>query len=180
MRRAPLHHLLLLLAASLAILAAGPHPERAIANEFAIAGLAASAPGSTAPSGRVVYALPVPGKIVDPYRPPTHRYGPGNNGVDLTTTPGAPVGAAAAGVVQFAGQVGGRLFVVIMHADGVRTTLGFLASVSVRVGQQMRAGQIVGTSGTTIHFGARRGDVYIDPLSLLDVGPPSVWLVPAA
>lgn len=175
MRRTPVHQLILLLAASLAVVAVGPRSDRAAAAAVS----SATRPPSDRPAGGVAYALPVGGKIVDPYRPPTRRYGPGNNGVDLATTPGAPVGAAADGVVQFAGQVGGRLFVVIVHADGVRTTLGFLASVTVRVGQTMRAGQIVGTSGTSIHFGARRGDVYIDPLSLLDVGPPAVWLIPA-
>ena len=127
---------------------------------------------------RVVYGLPVGGAVVDPYRPPSNPYGPGNRGVDLATTPGSPVGAPADGEVVFAGQVGGDLFVVILHADGVRTTLGYLATILVRTGQFVHAGQWVGTAGTSVHFGARVGTSYIDPYSLLAPQVPKVWLIP--
>ena len=127
----------------------------------------------------VRYALPVAGPIIDPYRAPSNPYGPGNRGIDLATAPGAPVGAPADGDVVFAGSVGRDLFVVILHADGVRTTLGFLATVLVRAGQHVHAGQWVGTSGLSVHFGARLGAVYIDPLSLLAPQVPKVWLIPS-
>ena len=127
----------------------------------------------------VPYGLPVAGPIIDPYRPPSNPYGPGNRGVDLATTPGAPVGAPAEGDVVFAGPVGRALFVVIRHADGVRTTLGFLATILVRAGQHVHAGQWVGTSGVSVHFGARLGAVYIDPMSLLAPQVPKVWLIPS-
>ncbi len=128
---------------------------------------------------KVVYAFPVDGAIIDPYRPPSKPYGPGNRGVVLATTPGAPVGAPADGVVVFAGQVGGDLFVVILHADGVRTTLGYLATVLVAVGQRVHAGQWVGRAKSSVHFGARAGPDYIDPLSLLEPQIPKVWLIPS-
>ena len=133
---------------------------------------------STSPR-KVVYAFPVAGAIIDPYRPPSKPYGPGNRGVVLATTPGAPVGAPADGVVVFAGQVGGDLFVVILHADGVRTTLGYLATVLVAVGQRVHAGQWVGRAKSSVHFGARAGPDYIDPLSLLEPQIPKVWLIPS-
>lgn len=117
------------------------------------------------------------GVIVDPYRPPSNPYGPGNRGIDLSTTPGSPVGAPADGEVVFAGQVGGDLFVVILHADGVRTTLGYLATVLVAAGQQVHAGQWVGTAKSSVHFGARVGPTYIDPMSLLAPQVPKVWLI---
>ncbi len=123
------------------------------------------------------YRLPVVGEIVDGWRPPENPYGAGNRGVDIRTQPGDVVVAANAGEVTFAGQVGGILWVVVRHSDGVRTTVGPLASILVAVGQQVGSGQAVGTaSGPAIHFGARQGSGYIDPLSLLPRG--SVRLIP--
>lgn len=120
--------------------------------------------------GAIVYQAPVPGPIVDPYRPPSTPYGPGNRGVDYATVPGATVAAPADGVVTFAGAVAGGLHVVVLHADGVRTSLSFLAGVLVARGQQVVRGQTVGRSGPLLHFGARRGEAYLDPTTLLAAG----------
>jgi len=127
-----------------------------------------SVPATTAP--RVQYQPPVVGTVVDPYRPPAGPYGPGNRGIDLASPAGSPVVAPADGVVTFAGQVGGQLFVVVRHGDGVRTTMGNLASIAVEAGQSVVAGQHVGTTDGRIHFGARVGTVYIDPNLLLARG----------
>ena len=122
------------------------------------------------PVGLVTYRPPVPGPIVDPYRPPTSPFGPGNRGIDFATSPGEPVGAPADGEVTFAGPVAGGLHVVLLHADGIRTSLSFLAVVLVRRGQMVAAGQPVGRAATTVHLGARRGQAYLDPTSLF-AGP---------
>ena len=45
-------------------------------------------------------------------------------------------------------------------------------------GQKVRQGQTVGTAGDALHFGARVGDVYIDPTSLFGGRTPEVHLVP--
>jgi triacylglycerol esterase/lipase EstA (alpha/beta hydrolase family) len=131
---------------------------------------AAAAPGPTAAS--VAYRPPVDAPITDGFRPPATPFGPGNRGVDYATTPGQPVVAAAPGTVTFAGPVGGSLHVVVLHADGIRTSYSFLASVAVHRGDQVGQGQPVGTAGPELHFGARNGDVYLDPLALLDGGGP--------
>lgn len=124
----------------------------------------------------VRYRAPVVAPIIDGYRPPLNPYGAGNRGIDFGTRFGSPVAAAADGVVTFAGQVGGSLFVVVQHADGVRTTLGYLQSILVTHGTIVRAGQRVGVSGGSLHFGARFGDLYIDPTLLLPTEQPGVWL----
>lgn len=130
--------------------------------------LVLAAPVAADPSpGTVAYRPPVPGPVIDPYRPPTTPYGPGNRGIDYATRPGETVGAAADGEVTFAGAVGGALHVVVLHADGIRTSLSFLAAVLVRRGQSVTAGQAVGLAGASLHFGARRGEAYLDPASLL-------------
>ena len=127
----------------------------------------------------VTYQPPVDGPVLDGFRPPPTPYGPGNRGVDYATEPGAPVRAAAGGVVAFAGRVGVGRHVVVLHPDGVRTSYSFLASVDVVRGQRVGAGQPVGTSGASLHFGARAGQAYLDPLVLLaGAAPAEVRLVP--
>jgi murein DD-endopeptidase MepM/ murein hydrolase activator NlpD len=133
--------------------------------------LGAAIPVGTTPARPVRYQPPVGGPITDPWRAPTSPYGPGNRGVDYNTPVGTPVLAAAAGTVTFAGPVAGTLYVVIAHADGIRTTLGGLSGISVRVGQTVSAGEVVGQAGGSLHFGARRGTEYLDPTTLFRRGP---------
>jgi murein DD-endopeptidase MepM/ murein hydrolase activator NlpD len=78
--------------------------------------------------------------------------------------------------VAFAGWVGGSLFVSIDHVDGVRTTYSWLSEVLVRKGQSVARGEPVARSGhghqevpePHLHFGARMGSSYIDPMLLLE------------
>ncbi len=123
---------------------------------------------------RVIYQPPVAGPIVDDWRPPDNPYGAGNRGVDFFAVPGQPVFAAADGVVTFAGQVGGSLFVVMAHADGLRTTIGFVGSITVRVGAVLNRGAKVAVAKGPVHFGVRSGNVYLDPRTLF---ARRVWLV---
>jgi murein DD-endopeptidase MepM/ murein hydrolase activator NlpD len=88
------------------------------------------------------------------------------------------VRASAAGVVTFAGAIGRQRFVTVLHADGLRTSYAFLATVEVRAGQVVAQGDVVGTSGVSVHFGVRRGTVYLDPELLLDGWRPVARLVP--
>ncbi len=131
-----------------------------------------------APPESVTYRPPVDAPIVDAFRPPAQKWNAGNRGVEYATTSDEPVAAAAGGVVAFAGQVGGQLHVVVLHADGVRTTYAFLRSIDVHRGDTVAQGQRVGTAGDTFHFGARIGEVYVDPMLLFGDGPPEVHLVP--
>lgn len=136
----------------------------------------APARASTVPGVR--YVPPVDAPVSDTFRPPPAPWLAGNRGIDYATAAGTEVHAAADGVVTFAGQVGGTLHVVVLHADGVRTSYSFLASIRVHAGDRVVQGQVVGTSGTDLHFGARIGDRYIDPAQLFATGPADVYLVP--
>jgi len=125
----------------------------------------------------VTYSAPVDGPITDPFRPPATPYGAGNRGVDYATRRGEPVHAAAAGDVVFAGAVGNSLHVVVLHADGIRTSYSFLRTVAVARGNRVSAGTPIGTAGESLHFGARAGEAYVDPEVLL-AGDVYVHLIP--
>lgn len=167
------------LAAAAAVAAAAGATVAPAAASTATAAAAAGRVDDATPVG-VQYRPPVVAPVVDWFRPPATPYGPGNVGIDYATAPGTAVGAAAAGQVVFAGPVGSGLHVVVLHADGIRTSASFLASVAVRRGQRVTAGQTLGTTGASLHFGARAGDAYLDPLVLLGGGaaPLVVRLVP--
>lgn len=117
----------------------------------------------------VVLDRPVPGAVLAGFDAPT-RYGPGHRGVDLAAAPGSPVRAAAAGRVTFAGRVVGSTWVTVDHGD-VRTTVGPLGSMAVQRGAWVGRGAVLGTSGhahgrAALHWSARTGDTYVDPLTV--------------
>lgn len=122
------------------------------------------------------YVWPVRGPVIYPFDAPDTPYGAGHRGIDIAAPLATPVLASGPGRVAFAGPVAGGLFVSVDHPDGVRTTYSWLSAVSVRMGDTVRAGQPIGSTGTGhhgrvpthLHFGARIGDVYIDPLLLLE------------
>jgi hypothetical protein len=124
------------------------------------------------------YQPPVQAPVVDPFRPPASRFGPGNRGLEYGTAPGTEVRAAADGVVTFAGLVAGTRHVTVLHPDGLRTTYSFLDRVDVVVGQRVEQGEVVGTTSGHLHLGVRAGDSYLDPASLFGDRPPHVELVP--
>ncbi len=128
----------------------------------------------------VTYRPPVDAPVVDPFRAPTSPYGSGNRGIDYATVPGTVVRAVAAGTVTFAGVVAGTRYVTLLHADGLRSSYGGLASISVVEGQGVDAGAEVGRAGSTLHLGIRRGDEYLDPEALFAAAAPEVRLIPVA
>jgi murein DD-endopeptidase MepM/ murein hydrolase activator NlpD len=124
------------------------------------------------------YAWPVRGPVLRAYDPPETPFGSGHRGIDIGAPMGSPIVAAHDGVVAFAGPVAGNLFVSIDHPDGVRTTYSWLSRVDVGRGDPVRRGDPIGRSGAGhpgagephLHFGARIGTVYIDPMLLLERG----------
>lgn len=118
------------------------------------------------------------------WEPPSTPYGPGHRGVDLAAAAGTPVRAVAAGRVSFAGAVAGRGVVSLELAGTgdppLRTTYAPI-DAAVKEGDEVAAGEVLGTvqpAGShctgCLHWGLLRGDVYLNPLSLL---PP--WLLDA-
>ncbi|MCK6210681.1 M23 family metallopeptidase [Georgenia sp. EYE_87] len=118
-----------------------------------------------------------PTDVLRPFDEPSAPWAPGHRGVDLESEVGSAVGAAADGVVVFAGTVVDRPVVSIEHPDGIRTTYEPVRPL-VRAGQQVAAGETIGhldglhclvlPPGACLHLGARTGpETYVDPLRLL-------------
>ena len=137
------------------------------------------------PAARWTAPLGGPLAVGRPFEAPPHPYGPGHRGADLLGTVGSPVLAAGDGVVAFAGMVAGRPVLSIDHPGGLRTTYEPV-DPSVGAGQAVARGSPVGTLlgghagcvvGACLHWGARREEVYLDPLRLLR--PPRIRLLPS-
>lgn len=130
---------------------------------------AAAVPAAMALDG----VAPVPGPVERGFDPPDQPWLSGHRGADLRAEPGDAVRAAAAGRVTYAGTLAGRGVVVVEHGD-LRTTY-LPVDASVPVGSVVAAGQVIGTltaghgcpGGSCLHWGLKRGDVYLDPLSLI-------------
>ena len=97
-------------------------------------------------------------------------------GYDLASTARAPVTAAAAGRVAYAGKLGiyGKC-VLIDHGLGLTTLYGHLSSLDVKAEERVTRGQQLGRSGATglaggdhLHFSVLVGDVYVDPIEWWD------------
>ncbi|MFI5609233.1 M23 family metallopeptidase [Amycolatopsis sp. NPDC051903] len=132
-----------------------------------------------AQQGRLAWPLTPRPKVTRYFEPPATEYGPGHRGVDLEAAVGQQVLAADVGVVVFAGDVAGHGVVAVDHDGGLRTTYLPLTP-SVAAGDQVYRGQPLGTvtaghpgcpSAACLHWGARRGEEYVDPLAL--TGTPS-------
>ncbi|GAB2459593.1 M23 family metallopeptidase [Xylanimonas ulmi] len=176
------------------VLAAATRPAVATLSASARWGRVASAPHS----GRG-YAPPVPGALARGFDPPAVPWEAGHRGVDLWSPPGAIVVAPGAGQVTFAGSVAGKPVVVVTHVDGLRSSLEPVAA-TLAAGTTVAVGEAVGVAAwapadranpdhcaglrpvdgaeACVHWGVRRGDRYLDPLTLLGMAPPIVLLPP--
>ncbi|MFD4834527.1 M23 family metallopeptidase [Streptomyces uncialis] len=119
--------------------------------------------------------------------PPATAYSAGHRGVDLAAPPGTPVRAVAPGRVTFAGRVATRN-VITMELTGTGAPPLRLTHEpvrpSVRRGDHVTAGQLLGRTEAVgshcdtgcLHWGLRRADQYLNPLSLL---PPALLRAPS-
>lgn len=92
----------------------------------------------------------------------------GNNGVDLASSYGTSIMAAASGQVvisRMGGWNGGYgNYIVIQHSNGTQTLYGHLSQTLVSVGDSVSQGQVIGRMGSTgdstgvhLHFEVRGG-----------------------
>ena len=137
----------------------------------------------TVPSSVLKFVSPLSpiGKVLTEFSSISMRDGETHSGLDLAATIAAPVYAVVDGTVAFSGLQGnfGNL-VVINHAKGYQTRYAQLSKLTVKVGQQVKAGETIGAVGQTgspsgkephLHFEVRSntklGWVAEDPLPWL-------------
>lgn len=100
-------------------------------------------------------------------------------GLDFKGLTGAPIYAAARGKIVFAGRHAGYgNSVEIDHGNGLRTRYAHMSAFRARVGESVRAGQLIGAVGSTgrstgphLHFEVRLNGQPINPRPLLEVAP---------
>jgi len=149
-----------------------------------IAVLLPAGPAAANPPARWSWPIEGTHQVTRVFDPPAVTWGSGHRGVDIAGAASAPVYAAGAGTVTYAGVLAGRGVVAILHSGGLKTTYEPVTA-SVAVGTSVAGGQQIGTLeaghpgcpvAACLHWGLRRGEVYLDPLSLLR--PRKVRLLP--
>jgi len=103
------------------------------------------------------------------------RWGRQHEGIDLAAAHGTPITAAEHGEVYFAGRLGGYgNTVLIDHGGGMHTLYAHQAELFVEEGDDVVAGQEIGTMGSTgrstgphLHFEIQLNGEPVDPLEYL-------------
>lgn len=111
------------------------------------------------------------GYRIDPFtrRPRMH------NGIDLANQHGTPIVATADGTVSYVGSRSGYgLCIVIDHGYGVETFYAHLSGTTVRTGQTVTRGDMIGTmgrtgrtTGTHLHYEVRVANRAVNPLEYI-------------
>lgn len=129
-------------------------------------------------SEKIPYQMPLSGRMSSGFG---NRFHPidkkmkFHGGIDLAVPTGTRVGAAAEGVVKFAGWRGGYgNLIIIQHADGRETRYGHLSKLMVSEGENVSLGQQIALSGSTgkstgphLHFEIRENGQVTDPIKFL-------------
>jgi murein DD-endopeptidase MepM/ murein hydrolase activator NlpD len=119
---------------------------------------------------------PAPGWISSPYgrrvnpisgRLEVHR------GMDISVPAGTPILATADGIVSFSGwSGGGGNMVVVEHGNGYSTYYAHNRGNAVKVGQQVKRGEVIGYAGATgnatgshVHYEIWRNGAAVNPRS---------------
>jgi murein DD-endopeptidase MepM/ murein hydrolase activator NlpD len=125
--------------------------------------------------GAGTWLWPVHGPVIGAFEPPETPFGAGHRGIDIAAPFGTLVIAPDAGVVAFAGKVGGELFVTLDHGAGVTSTYSWISASLVRKGDAVVRGATIARTGRGhpgsaiphLHFGVRRDGAYLDPMAFL-------------
>lgn len=105
------------------------------------------------------------------------RWGRPHTGIDLALNTGDKIYAAFDGVVRLAKYNGGYgNCVVIRHYNNLETLYGHLSKINVKVGEKVKAGDVIGLGGSTghstgphLHFECRLLYACFDPEWIFDL-----------
>ena len=108
-------------------------------------------------------ALPTHLEVIDDFRAPDCVWCMGNRGIEYRSSPGGSVASVADGKVSFVGVVANTMYVVVRTKSGLLVTHGRLRSAQVAMGESVLVGQRLGSAGSTLYIGVRRGSDYLNP-----------------
>jgi murein DD-endopeptidase MepM/ murein hydrolase activator NlpD len=145
------------------------------AGETSSAAAAARPAQPAAPAAIPALGWPVDGRVI------LSRYGPKpggrvNDGINIKTTQGAAVRAAAGGEVIYVGDAiaGFGLMMLVRHSGGVVTAYAHLEDALASRGDRVERGQPIARAGRSgsatepqLHFQLRQGRRTLDPLPYL-------------
>jgi murein DD-endopeptidase MepM/ murein hydrolase activator NlpD len=143
-------------------------PEKAVTQDDSTATGALPAPPA-ATDGR--FRWPAHGKIIASFG--LQPNGAKNDGITLAAPMGTGIHAAEAGRVHYVGDglKGYGNLILIRHANGWVSAYAHADKMFVKVGDQVRRGQVIGTVGKTgpvsqpeLRFELRKGTVPVDPV----------------
>lgn len=140
----------------------------------------ACAPGARPVGKAPSFIHPAPGLVMTVFGPRVHpllNVRKRHDGLDYVAATGDPIHAAASGEVAFAGHQGRfGIAIEIRHDAGWATYYAHLTRPSVRAGDCVKAGDVIGASGNTgfstgphLHFEIRHNGAHVDPASPLDI-----------
>jgi hypothetical protein len=98
-------------------------------------------------------------------------------GTDLKCNVGDPIRAAFDGIVRITQYDGGGYgnYILIRHSNGLETLYGHLSATQVKVGQLVKAGEVIGLGGNTgrstgphLHYEVRYQGNPLNPLEMYD------------
>ena len=101
-----------------------------------------------------------------------------HEGIDIAAPKGTGVLAALSGKVAYTGNSSAKgNYIIIDHGTGLQTEYVHLNSIDVRGGQNVAAGQQIGTVGSTgissgnhLDFRMKENGTYVDPLKFSGTG----------
>ena len=101
-----------------------------------------------------------------------------HEGIDIAAPKGTGVLAALPGKVAYTGNSSAKgNYIIVDHGTGLQTEYAHLNSIGVRGGQNVAAGQQIGTVGSTgissgnhLDFRMKENGTYIDPLKFSGTG----------
>jgi len=131
-------------------------------------------PNAVIPEPPPIWFLPIAGKINSYYGyrlHPIYGYRQFHMGIDFSAHY-EPIKAARDGIVYYTGYMGGYgLVIILKHDSDFKTLYAHLSKVNVKVGQLVKAGNVIGISGNSgfstgphLHFEILYKDKPVDPL----------------
>lgn len=124
--------------------------------------------------GGTAWQWPVQGKVIEQFG--SQRNGANSEGITIAAAEGAPILAAQSGEVAYVGhnvRDYGNM-VILRHADGTLSSYSHARDISVKRGDKVEIGSIIGTVGNSgsaatpqLHFALRQDGHAVDPLARL-------------